>query len=115
MATNTSYDSTVMLFGYHQYTSVWSVRARQTAELAGWVQVPAKNLVTLEESLVQFPKLEVLAIDVFNEVMRELDSLSIDASLTTVLSDFYSYIEKALVIVPNVRVSFDLIGLFYLL
>ena len=109
MASNTSFDSYVMLFGFHYHTAVWSARVRQaTGELAGWVQFPAKNLVTLEDSLSQFPKLEVLVIDVFNEVLKDLDPLCIDSSLTAVLSDFYNYIEKAMVLLPGIRVSFDL-------
>jgi len=107
MASSTSFDSYVMLFGFHHYTSMWTVRARQpSGGLSGWVQIPAKNLISLEDSLSQFPKLDVLVIDVFNEVLRDLDPLGIDSSLTTVLSDFYSYVEKALTSMPGIRVSY---------
>jgi len=99
------HDTPVMLFGFHHHTNVWAGRARSTTDLVNWVHVPAKNLVTLLDTLSQFPKLEVLVLDVFNELLRELSPLDLPASLSETVCGFYHTLEGAFDQLPKLKVS----------
>jgi len=109
-----AHNTPVMLFGYHQYTSVWSGRARVSTDLVDWVHVPAKNLVTLLDTLSQFPRLEVLVLDVFNDLLRDLNPLDLTSSVGESVSGFYTHLEKAFEMLPKLRVFLEiLLVLFY--
>jgi len=98
------HDTPVMLFGFHHHTAVWAGRARSSADLTNWVHVPAKNLISLVDTLTQFPKLQVLVLDVFNEVLREVDPLSLTTSLSESMAIFYGHLEKAFELQPRLKV-----------
>jgi len=95
-----------MLFGFQQYTSIWAGHARATTDLAHWVHVPAKNLVSLSDTLVQFPKLTILVVDVFNDLLKDLNPLDLSSSLTETIGQFYSYLEKSFEHLPKLKVRF---------
>jgi len=95
----------VMLFGFQQYTSVWSGHARATTDLTDWVHVPAKNLVSLQDTLSQFPKLQVLVVDVFNDLLKELNPMDLISSLSETLGGFYNHLERSFDLNPKLKVS----------
>jgi len=104
MASANCHDTPIMLYGFHHHTAVWSGRARASADLASWVHVPAKNLINLLETLSQFPKLEILVVDVFNELLKEIDPLSLTSSLTESAAAFYNPLERAFDLIPKLKV-----------
>jgi len=99
-----THDTPVMLFGFSQYANVWSGRARTTTDLAHWVHVPAMNLAGLLDTLSQFPRLEILVMDIFNETLKELNPLDLSSSLDESISVFYNHLEKAFEILPKMKV-----------
>jgi len=100
-----TYDSTVMLFGFHPYTSTWAALAKApSGVLNSWVHSASKTLITAEEVLIQFPNLKVIVIDVLNELLHEVVPLSLPASAQMVTADFYSSVEKMFVISPDIKV-----------
>jgi len=105
MATSTVHATPIMLFGFHGYTATWSNRARISSDLAKWVHVPAKNLVTLIDTVVQFPKLEVLVLDVFNDLLLDSNPLDLSSSLSETVSGFYDTFGRVFEILPRLRVS----------
>jgi len=98
------HETPVMLFGFQQYTSVWAGHARATTDLTHWVHVPAKNLVTLTDTIVQFPKLEVLVVDVFNDLLKDLNPLDLTSSLAESCSGFYNHLERSFDVLPKLKV-----------
>jgi len=100
-----AHDTPIMLFGFHQHTSVWSGRARASTDLVDWVHVPAKNVVTLLDTVSQFPKLEILVLDVFNDLLRDLNPLDLTSSLSETVSGFYHQVDKAFESLPKLKVS----------
>jgi len=102
-----AHDTPVMLFGFQQYTAVWSGHARATTDLTDWVHVPAKNLVTLADTLTQFPKLEVLVVDVFNDLLKDLNPLDLPSSLSETLGGFYNGLERSFDVYPKLKVSWS--------
>jgi len=101
-----SYDSTIMLYGFQSYTSTWAAAVKSPGNLGEWVHMPSKNLITLEEVLIQFPKLTVLVVDVLNDLLRGIDPLCLENSTSAIIADFYNNLEKAFVIGPDLKVSY---------
>jgi len=105
VSTTPVYDTSVMLYGFHHYTAVWAGRVRSANDLANWVHVPAKNVINLIETLSQFPKLQVLVIDVFNDLFKDGDPLALSTFLSETVSEFYSQLEKAFEGLPRLKVT----------
>ena len=101
----TAHETPVMLFSFQQYTATWAGHARATTDLVQWVHVPAKNLVTLVDTLAQFPKLEVLVVDVFNDLLKDLNPLDLSTSLAETLGGYYHQIERSFDVLPKLKVS----------
>jgi len=100
------YDTSVMLYGFHHYTAVWAGRVRSSNDLANWVHVPAKNVINLLDTLSQFPKLQVLVIDVFNDLLKDGDPLALSTFLSETVTGFYAQLEKAIEGLPRLKVSY---------
>jgi len=100
----TTHETPVMLFGFQQYTAVWAGHARATTDLTHWVHVPAKNVVTLLDTLSQFPKLEILVMDVFNDLLKDLNPLDLSSALSETCAGFYHQLEKSFDTLPKLKV-----------
>jgi len=101
-----THETPVMLFGFQQHTAIWAGHARATTDLAHWVHVPAKNLVTLVDTVTQFPKLEILVVDVFNDLLKDLNPMDLSSSLNEACGGFYHQLEKTFDLLPKLKVRF---------
>jgi len=93
----------VLIFGLQPYTDTW-VKVKRAYK--GFDLLPAKDLATLSQDLMKYPKLKILVIACWTEmILSKVDGLHINETLSPLVLEVYQAIQD-LVKDSAFRVSF---------
>jgi len=80
--------SKALIYGLQQYTDVW---ARVKRGYKGYELIPASHLDHLASDLSKFPKVKVVAVACWAEIIcSNVDRLHVSESLSPIVSEAYS-------------------------
>jgi len=86
--------SKVLIYGLSSYTDAW-VKVKRAYK--GFDLLPAKSLATLTQDLVKYPKLKVLVLACWTEIiLSQVDGLHINETLSPLVTDVYQTVLSVL-------------------